>query len=435
MKWRQIDHILLAAALLLLLLSLLWWPLRMLHADSAYMSWRLMQWEQMDAGRWRWLSYLTQCWPWLAVKANAPLAAVLAVYSFALQLPHTLVSFLAWKRRARGTALASILLSTLWMNSAWFIPVSEMHLAAAVLMLWWLYPKQGWLSALAWFTHPGIGPIALLMAVFPGEWTRRRNALLWLLPAIALKQIFADAYEQGFGTGLLQWNSLQDSYVFAYLARVWKTPAGLLTLALLPLSWFWVQRRTAFWQTLAIVLMLPALALIYRNGDSDVWMQKNLLPFSMALALPCWQLLDRHKKDSRPPRFAWLLLALLPLSAITLWEGQQGALQRLKNLQTLVRMQPGPGKWLIAENEALHRQLGAVWALPYESLLYSSWKDTGQQKTLLPFSGKPAIETTRPDLFIGAPFMPPLPVRALHPAYFQLPITAYRFTDSGKILR
>lgn len=435
MKWRQIDHILLATALLLLLLSLLWWPLRMLYADSAYMSWRLMQWEQMDAGRWRWLSYLTQFFPWLAVKAQAPTAAVLAVYSFALQLPHTVVSFLAWKKGASGTALASILLSTVWMHSAWFIPVSEMHLAAAVLMLWWIYPRQGWLAALAWFTHPGIGPMALFLCLYPGEWTRRRSGLFWLLPAIVLKQWMGDAYEQGFAAGLLEWNNLKHSYVFAYLSRAWMQPHGLLSIALLPLSWLIATRRKALLHLLGCAILLLVLALVYHQGDGDTWMQKNLLPLSMALALPCWLWLDSKKQQSVNTKAGWLVVAGLPLLAFTLWTGQHQALQRLKQLESKVDACRGAGKWMIEEDDALHQGLGSVWALPYESLLFSSWKTPSAQKSLLPVRDAIPAEARRPDLFIGAPFTPPLSIRTLNRRYFALPLKAYQFTDSGKILR
>lgn len=434
MRWRQIDHILLATALLLLLLSLLWWPLRMVYADSAYMSWRLMQWEQMDAGRWRWLSYITQIFPWLAVKAQAPTAAVLAIYSLALQLPHTVVSFLAWKKGASGTALASVLLSAVWMQSAWFIPVSEMHLAAAVLLLWNLFPRHGWLTALAWFTHPGIGPILLVMIVLPGFSSGRWRALYWLLPAIVLKQWFGDAYEQGFAAGLLECNTLSESYVFAYLRRTWSHPEWLLSLAFLPLSWLFLKRREALLHLLACGILLVVLALIYRKGDSDVWMQKNLLPMAMTMALPVLAWLDRKTDTKSQDKVALAVLPLFPIMAFSLWQGQQDALQRLKHLEVYMESCSGSGKWLIKEDETLHRALGAVWALPYESLLLSSWKTPESQKTLLPFQTAPPPEALRPDLFIGAPFAPPVSVRLLNQRYFQLPLHKYQFTDSGKIL-
>jgi hypothetical protein len=434
-KWRQIDHIILATALLLLLLSLVWWPIRMLYADSAYMSWRVMQWEQMDAGRWRWLSYITQIFPWLAVKAQAPTAVVLAIYSLALQLPHSLISYIAWRKAASGTALASVLLSAVWMNSAWFIPVSEMHLAAAVLMLWSLFPRHGWLTALAWFTHPGIGPILLVMIVLPGLSSRRWTALFWLLPAIVLKQWFGDAYEQGFAAGLLKWSKWSESYVFAYLRRVWSQPEWLLSLAFLPISWLLLKRRHAMLHLSACAALLALLALIYRNGDSDVWMQKNLLPLAMAMAFPVWAWMDAKRKVERPDKVALAVLPLLPIMAFSLWQGQQNALQRLKHLEVYTESCSGSGKCLVKEDETLHRELGAVWALPYESLLLSSWKTPETQKTLLPFQTTPPSEALRPDLFIGAPFTPPVSLRLLNQAYFQLPLQKYQITDSGKILR
>lgn len=407
----------------------------MLYADGAYMSWRLMQWEQMDAGRWRWLSYLTQFFPWLAVKAQAPTAAVLAIYSFALQLPHTVVSFLAWKKGASGTALASVLLSAVWMQSAWFIPVSEMHLAAAVLMLWKLFPRHGWLTALAWFTHPGIGPILGVMIVLPGFSSNRLAALIWLIPAVLLKQLFGDSYEQGFAAGLLEWRHLTASYVFAYLGRAWNHAEWLLGMAFMFLSWRWTKRRDAFLHLLSCAMLLVLLALIYRNGDSDVWMQKNLLPLSMALALPVWNRLDNKQIHTGTDKKAWAMLPLFAIMAFSLWQGQQIALQRLKQLEMTMQRCSGSGKWLIKEDENLHRDLGAVWALPYESLLFSSWKTPESQKTLLPYHTTPPSEAHRPDLFIGAPFAPPVSVRLLNQRYFRLSLHKYQFTDSGKILR
>jgi hypothetical protein len=90
---------------------------------------------------------------------------------------------------------------------------------------------------------------------------------------------------------------------------------------------------------------------------------------------------------------------------------------------------------LVKEDETLHSDLGAVWALPYEGLLLSSWKTPETQKTLLPFRTAPPSEAFRPDLFIGAPFTPPISLRLLNPSYFKLPLELYQITDSGKILR
>jgi hypothetical protein len=135
------------------------------------------------------------------------------------------------------------------------------------------------------------------------------------------------------------------------------------------------------------------------------------------------------------PSSARLLLLVLPFMAYTLWLGQKDALLRWKQLDRRMRETAGTGKWLVKENEQLHLELGSVWALPYESLLYSSWKTPGQQKTLLPYQDMPPAEARRPDLFIGAPFMPPLPLNKLNRRHFHLPLRAYQFTDSGKILR
>jgi hypothetical protein len=203
----------------------------------------------------------------------------------------------------------------------------------------------------------------------------------------------------------------------------------------MPLSWLWLERRRALLHLCFCLGLLLLLALIYRKGDGDIWMQKNLLPLCMAMALPAWLHLDNSVTKTEMPYYDRLLLLTLPFMAYTLWLGQKDALLRWKQLDRRMQQTDGSGKWLVKEDEQLHDALGSVWALPYESLLYSAWKTPKQQKTLLPYQEMPPPEASRPDLFIGAPFMPPLPLSKLNRRYFFLPLRAYQFTNSGKILR
>jgi hypothetical protein len=434
-------------------LALIWWPLRMLYADNAYLAWRLIQWEHMDYGRWRFASVLTQWPPWLSVQLNAPINVVLAVYSFALQLPLLALAYFVWRKKQWGTAWLCLLASAVLPGFAWFLPVSEIYIALAFALLWFSLIQAGktgfllaTLPALAFITHPGVLPF-LVAVFFFDSFSRRKLRIpetLFFLLAVVLKTIFSDPYEMGYGSTLLDVGQWHASYVWKYLHRNILQPEVLITiLGITGTCLVAIMRKQARLGLvyLAFCASLTLLAaVIYSRGDSDAMMAKNLLPVFLAFFIPIGIKLNEPQR----PNFLSLRIALTGVTAIfacwSLNTGRETALNRLKTLERMHnRMEhiTSSGKIILHDDAELAASwFGVSWALPYESLLFSAWKSTpgAKQRSVRMADDGITRHNSWNGYFLGAPFEKPMRSETLNKRYFHLSDSGYLHLDMHLIL-
>jgi len=442
-KWPGTGALLLGLNSALLILALIWWPLRMLYADSAFMSWRLFQYGQMDFGHLRYSAVLTQFSPWLSVHAGLDLHALLVVYSISLQLPVFILALYAFKRNLHGTALACFMLCSVWTASAWFVPVSEMYLAAVFALGWHaVYSKQGspYLAALLFVlsagSHSGILPALLFMATHQAlsEPFQRWWPLAGGLILLAILKLWSqDTYEQGFLLHLLHPERLPEAYIPSYLWRTALHGSGA-ALLLLSGSAIWLYRKQPMkmlWHGIAGLFLFTLLALLFWEGDSDQVLEKNLIPLFLFLSLP---MMEAANTAGHQRQYGMLMAAIVLFGAYQLTLAQQWSLNRHKQLRSLVAFAnkacPSGKIAITGAPGQMDRRLHASWALPYETLMCSRIFQAGKTMVSVKLMREEQPDSSYRDaLFSGAVFERSLPVSALHAKGYNLSPAPYCILD------
>lgn len=438
-KWPKTGVLLLGLNACLLALSAVWWPLRMLYADSAFMGWRLFQYGELEFGHLRFSSLLTQFLPWMAVHSGMELNTVLCIYSFSLQLPLFVLAWYAFRKNLHGTALACFLLCTVWTSTAWFTPASEMFLAATFALAWLAvqqHAEKPMASAILCFmaalTHSGMVPALILLAFIHA---RKNPIRTWAPTAIALllvallKLFITDSYEHGFLAHLSHPELLWRAYLPGFLGSTMIQGAGAAFIVMSSLTVLMLAkdpRRLMLHAVLSCGLLL-FLALVLWEGDNDQVMEKNLIPFSLFL---CHPLIQAFNESQRSRRTAFALPLLLLFGAWQTQQGQEWALNRFKQLQklsTYARSSCPSGKLAVTGNpEIFDMNLHACWALPYETLMYSRIYSPEQKAVSVKLlREEPASRQYLEDAFVGAVFEPPLPGKHLRARGYKLDRAGY----------
>lgn len=438
-KWPNTGVLLLGLNACLLALSAVWWPLRMLYADSAFMGWRLFQYGELEFGHLRFSSLLTQLLPWMAVNTGMELNTVLCLYSFSLQLPLFVLAWYAFRKNLHGTALACFLLCTVWTSTAWFTPASEMFLAATFTLAWLAVQNHSEkpfaaaiLCLVAALTHSGMVPALVLLALVHAlknpirSWAPTAIALLLVA---ALKLCIADTYEHSFLAHLSHPELLWRTYLPAYLGRTIFQGSGAALLIMCSLTFLiLVQEPQRLLLHLALLCsLLLFFAVVFWEGDNDQVMEKNLIPFSLFL---CHPLIQAFNEPFKSRKLKVTLPLLLLFGAWQTLQGQEWALNRFKQLQKLSNYAQAScpsGKLAVTGNpEAFDVKLHACWALPYETLMYSRIYTPEKHAVSVKLLRKEPISLQyREDVFVGAVFEPPLPGKRVRSKGYKLEPAGY----------
>lgn len=447
-KWPKTGALLLGLNITLFVLAVVWWPLRMMYADSAYMGWRLFQYGNLEFGHLRFSAAFTQFIPWLSVHANLGLGSILILYAAALQLPALVLSLYAFKKNLNGTALASLMLSTVWTARAWFNPVSEMYLAGVFALAWHAaYSRKAHpaisslLFLLAAFSHSGMLPALFIMLFTAMKPNNLRywwfNVLCFALVAL-IKWLDSDAYEQSFFDIFFQPEQWRHSYVPLYLKRTLRTGIGIPLLLLCVSSLVLLRRRLLdLGLFLAGGLALSVfLVIVFHAGDSDAVMEKNLMPLSLFLSLPLVEALNRESPGMMTP----LATGLFILTGVfRLQDAHQWALNRHKQLRSLIGFtyaHCNSGKLAFTGSaEKFDNRLHVTWALPYETLMCSKlFSGQEQQVSVKIMRDESADSAYGKQQFCGAVFEQPLHVSKMRERGYKLSVLPYCRADASRCI-
>jgi len=178
--------------------------------------------------------------------------------------------------------------------------------------------------------------------------------------------------------------------------------------------------------------MLLILALLFRQGDSDQVLEKNLIPLCLFLSLP---LIDTS--NERKPFRGRILLFSAPIfiGTVQCFSAQQWALNRHKQLHELisfVQKNCASGKLAITgKPEQLDIRLHAAWALPYETLMGSRVFNTGKPEVSVKLMRLEQPDSSyREAIFSGAVFTPAIPVGILNKRGYRLSPEPYCILDA-----
>lgn len=440
----------------LFILSIVHWKERVIHVDSAYQIFKWVQESGLEVEAHRYSAIVPQIMVKLARALDIGLSGLLVIASVAhVLVPWGIYALAAHAWRSPWVAAASALAAVLCTRLAFYGIVLEANyllsypfLLAAALQGPMLRrrDRSGLIIAVltlfvVLLVHPmGIVLALYVLAFFFAVEPRVRGPVVVLLlltivwavlgrlilpPTGYESELYANAWN-----GLLGNAPLSDmASVDFLLGHSWQDTTHYLAtwiLFLAALALLAVQRA---WTALALLFFsVPAFLALnvvtFQEGESAVMMEKNFLPLATLIALPLFWAASRLRVQGQLMILGvFLAVAFIQFRGISF--ASRPAIQRYHVLEELVGEARGAEKRKVAVPIAVLDQNGpgVTWALPFESLLLSSFEGPEASITLIAADDIPIVDDK------GGVALPPmadeLPVNVLKRHYFSLPEGPY----------
>lgn len=421
--------------LILGLTSIFCWE-RVLYQDSAYALFKVLNLQNtIEHGRYivpfvLWLGYIFSA-------LSLPISWVvwgISVGNIIWGLILTLYFHKKSNNRVWTWGPALILLGT--GPDFFFLGISEM-IPALFLLLLFAYQinnsyKLSWITLiLAFFAHPGILPavICLFAILALGRWN---DKLIWIngfifATIVGLKVVvFKNSeYEQGMINQVnpAEISSFMQSWGLEYFVSSFKS-------WLLPFLFFggliFITEQTSLKKIASFVVVLLSslfIVFVYRQGDSYLMMQKSFAPM-LLMGITTYLILQQNEYQ-----FKWvqvgMFLICLQGGLLRINEGEFYR-NRIKALDKRIE-HAGPGKFIICKESFPPEKYRVNWAIPYESIIRSSWKNGANKISTYTFTDSAnqiALQKSLPaGSFKGAEFAYPILQQQLRSRYFSLKST------------
>ncbi len=457
--WLLMGHIFFG---IMLVMSLVLYQERMLAMDSAYYAFRLIVHQDFYTGHERYISYLPQLFPLLAIKMGGSLKVVLMAYSAGFILfyytAYNIIVYL-FKNPQAGLFLALSL--GLSIRYKFYGPVGEVVLSIvflALLLGWLTKPKQRFSHLPAWLdVLIGIGIASLLLTAHPfititttislgfvllfkKEWKNPRFWIISYYTLVLLLYTFAfagnNAYEaQRVDPFKEAWQVLshfQDFYLSEVLYRYFDTQYALpFVVFLISLVLLSIQKRyfVALYLFLSFLLLLSIIFVMYAYLGTDIFIMLDgyLVHLGVIWALPLAFHWGQERQQWMVPALAFLLL----FSLARINDSKAFFQERLAYLENALAQHTSPQhpKAVAYLEDFNYEKLWIGWAMSSETLLLSSLKGPGFSRSIYLADQRGDLEGRfdEPDLYLNVPFAPDfiknddLPLQ-----YFQVPKIPYR---------
>lgn len=445
-----LGHVLFAG---LLVLAWMHYKERVIHVDSALQIFKWVQKPGVEVEAYRFSAVFPQLVVKLVRLASPSLELLLRMASVAhVLVPYAVFLLAAHAWRVHWVAVATVLAAVLGTRLTFYGIVLEANyllsypllLAAAVEGPLAVRPgRRAYLMvALALALVLLVHPVGFLLAVFV-------LAFLFLLraplrPAIALLMIAAVAwgllgrmllppsgYEQGLYVsaleGVVQLFRFRELPAVEFLVgHTWNyttlyLPLWCLGFAVLAALLF--QRRYALFALVLTGTVGYAMLniLTYHVGETAMMMEKNFLPLATMVALPAaWLLWERPKAWLLVPYILVLFVQFRGISfAVRPMQERQQAVAGLVNAlgEREVR------KAVLDASAWDPKEAGVVWALPFETILWSALSGPEHTRTAV-YDPEHAV-VTRDGVYLP-PWNTDVPAEALNGRYFSLPSGSYQ---------
>lgn len=438
--------------------SLLLYRERVLYVDSAYYAFNMINEGHPAAEHNRYAMYIYQFIPWIMLKLHAPIPAILKVFSLCHILVHALVFALLLRTRQYGLAALLAIMQVLSYRECFFLAVNETALAisASLMLAGLLNYYQGsrlTLMQALWyllcvlvgmFSHPMAMVLMPFVMVYhfiryrPDTKSKPAILIIGFILVFLVKKLtsHASSYEADLYAQLRNSfeiiSHLGDVYSFNFFFGEFKINAYFFNIYFIPLSLaiFAIWRLRQIGQPRLLIFYILSLlgswlliVILFNRGDGNMFMEKNFTPWVM-IALYPWIHLLKYESGKMPamPVVVYVLIIGYSISGIyrvaPMYRKRQQLMQQL-----ITEKNPARAPKLLMQDSAVdHEKWLAIWALPYETLLLGKVLEVPNVTARI-YRNEESVnkELGRPDIFLGADFIPPLPATyLLNQQYFKL---------------
>lgn len=432
-----------------LALGIVFFEERTLYLDNAYLLYNILDQQSFRIEHHRYAAILPQVWAVLASKLGASIPIVAGLLSFGYLLIHGVIYWLVKHRfQQKGLGVIYLACMLLAMHENFFDMVTETRLAlgfgvlyAAILLTHKLNNNQKlvWtivVLLLGTFSHPVFmlyfGVIILFYWSFKKQVFFQHFIIMGVLYFLKSALFGSSSYEAGFYAKVAQldtfYNSFLHGYMRGHLGMVYKLVLILVYLISAHL-YRTGQRKELGLYLLSIAVTYFLLAIVNAEGESHMMMQKSLLLLNFVCLYPMAFFYEK-----------WInklfLNALIPLVLLaSFWSINKASFkytQRIEQLSSKVTaLSKNYDKAYIHDSQINHSSMLGTWALPYESLIISSWKNN-KSFTIYP------VEKMENPLYTDSfrhVFNPPVPQSKLNDRYFKISkSSSYQMLESTFIL-
>lgn len=429
--------------------SLMAWE-RILYADSAFTAFNILNLFPAVEHH-RYTQWLILSPAYLGVTLGLPISSIVLILSISPVVLAWICTEFFRKNHSNSSSLQLLYFPAIFLVSGpdfQFLGTGEMISALIFAGMYALDSKSIrstiWL-ALSYLAHPGILPaLFFLLIVQKNHW---KNYLFFTLIIVVKQAIIPpNPYE----VSILQKLNFQDGWAFfqswgfhyfvSSLFGGWATP--YLILGLLILLFGDIKNYLLLGIGILISLFL---AFIYREGESDMMMQKSFAPILPIL----WFLANRNSINwdriqnnqlnigsllTSPFKLHHLKLGILLFccfwGSYFVWQSFKFHHARLELLDNQLTQNSNPPKKAISSEYFHPDQFKINWAIPYESIIRSAYwckKTTNLGAKTIKINTFCIVSDSNEAIkkplginqFLGAPFAYPIGVENLNPDYFS----------------
>jgi hypothetical protein len=432
---------------------------RLLAFDSAYYTFHVIAFQEFFIKHERYITYLTQWMPLLAMEWELPLKSVLISYSVSFTIWFYLIFLLIAHgfRNVEGGLLMALAFG-LTMRYKYYAAISEIVFAialAALLLAWLTRPaaskpdRNPWvhwgvavlLTGFMFISHPIIIiPVLVFLGydiLYNRKWKDWPNwaFILFLVGAYSIKFLAtrSDPYEAGrmdvLGNAKNILLNFREQKIFEILVWYFDTEYAFpFTVFLVVVGITFYQRKyLAALFILAVSLAWFVLNLItyaYLKDKILIMLDGYLALFGLIWATPMFFLL-RSQKFKLPA--AIVLSALIIFSLHRIYNKHHYFKQRLGYIeQTLDRyVTDEDRKFIVPPNLFDWDRMWYPYEIPHESLMLSALQGPEHAATLFVNIEYRPLEELQQDSTVFLQFSNPIPIKKLPQQYFQLPNKTY----------
>jgi hypothetical protein len=444
----------------LFLLAWVYYKERILSFDSSFYAFQIIQSKTYDIELGRWGDILSQLLPVMALKNHCSLETFLRLYSISFIIIYYIIFLLCtlvFKNQKAGLALMLVL--CLGFRWVFYYAVTEIHMAMALSILLWAIISspffygtklKKWIGTIlsviliyvmSYFHQLIVFPILfIIMLEFIGnkQW---RNPFLWFIFLFAIiwfyiriKILTVSEYEVN---KILSFDDLKDGLSnffhlssFKYLVKFFISSLKSLCIVFILSLIIAALRRN--WLLFTYLFLFPSgfiilIILIYYKGESPLMLQNYYPVVGLLVGVMFIYIIY----DNLPKGLTLCLTALLLLINLKgVYNAHNIQTERIHYIDRLTqygRLLPAK-KYLLNDNNIPKDITSGEWAIPFETLLYSSLPSPDSAITF--FYSNPMNKyddlLNKENVFLGPNWAPMwFSSNTLYKDYFHLPSSGY----------
>jgi hypothetical protein len=433
---------------------------RILYADAAYYTFKMVNFSSFNIELNRYASVLYELPSYLALKMGLSLRTIVFLFSLSV----ILVSYLGYilcihyfKNVVGGFII--LLLNFIGVSSSFFFPISELNIGLifCIVLYAWLEKRNnfrfdittifiGTLIIIASIlSHPGVAPVVVfIFGFYMIKYQKVKNLNFYALFLIFLTcaiwksfQLQTNKYESDVMAHLNDFSSFLVNFKHAesvkyYFYHPFKVYFINHLVFIITVLIFYKQKKNVLlsYYILSYIGILFFYLLLYNAGDPTVMMQKAFSPITIILFLPFLsEIIFVDNKMVKTKACFLVLIAILGFERFI--ESSKDYVNYIGFIDKITSEAKQPKKVMFYNKDNKNQSI-ISWAIGVETLLYSSLDSPQNSKTVYFIKKGEKLDSvimSKPNTFLCVTFWPYWNTKEFNKKYFELPLSLYAFED------